>query len=97
MTWTGEPVRGRLAAWVALPRPQTPAGGEDAPGPRLAPGAVADALTTAFMLLPLEQIEAICAGSPGLQAWVLPEDAPAGGDVVHLAGPPVQTAAGHSA
>ena len=30
---TGEPVRGRLAAWVALPRPARPAGGGRPPGP----------------------------------------------------------------
>jgi thiamine biosynthesis lipoprotein ApbE len=34
---------------------------------------VADALTTAFMLLDAEQIEDLCDRSPGLQAWVLPE------------------------
>ena len=48
---SGRPVRGRLAAWVALPRPSRPALDDAAPGPRLAPAAVADALTTAFMLL----------------------------------------------
>jgi FAD:protein FMN transferase len=77
---TGMPVRGRLAAWVALPRPQSagahlPAGEGPAPGgvdgPRLAPGAVADALTTAFMLLQTEEIAALCECSPGLEAWVL--------------------------
>ena len=64
---TGEPARRRRAAWVALPRPES-AGVE---GPRLAPGAVADALTTAFMLLDAEEIAALCAGTPGLEAWVL--------------------------
>jgi len=34
---------------------------------------VADALTTAFMLMSLEEIEALCARTPGLEAWVLPE------------------------
>ena len=34
-------------------------------GPRLAPGAVADALTTAFMLLPLDEIEAPVRAQPG--------------------------------
>jgi len=81
---TGAPVRGRLAAWVALPRPAQP---RDT-GPRLAPAAVADALTTAFMLLSLEEIEALCERSPGLEAWVLPD----GGsmettDLRHFGGP----------
>ena len=70
---TGIPVRGRLAAWVAVPRPQvartgTPAAEE---GPRVAAGAVTDALTTAFMLLGLEEIQSLCERSPGLEAWIL--------------------------
>jgi thiamine biosynthesis lipoprotein len=71
---TGAPVRGRLAAWVALPRPAgaaTPAGA----GPRLAPAAVADALTTALMLLGVDEIAALCERSPGLEAWVLADGA----------------------
>ena len=74
---TGGPVRGRRAAWVALPRPApstvegpAPTGTE---GPRIAAGAVTDALTTAFMLLSPEEIEGLCARSPGLEAWVLPD------------------------
>jgi thiamine biosynthesis lipoprotein len=69
---TGEPVRGRRAAWAALPRPAAPAATGEAP--RLAPAAVADALTTAFMLLGVEEIEALVAASPGLRAWILPEN-----------------------
>jgi thiamine biosynthesis lipoprotein len=86
---TGAPVRGRLAAWVALPRPATSdsaaAGGT---GPRLAPAAVADALTTAFMLLTVEEIAALCERSPGLEAWVLPDGGSAGtADLRHFGGP----------
>jgi thiamine biosynthesis lipoprotein len=71
---TGGTIRGRRAAWVATPRPvsaegEAPAGGAS----RIAAAAVADALTTAFMLLDAEQIEDLCDRSPGLQAWVLPE------------------------
>jgi thiamine biosynthesis lipoprotein len=90
---TGAPVRGRLAAWVALPRPAQPgrtaaAGQENSLGPRLAPAAVADALTTAFMLLGVEEIEALCERSPGLEAWVLPDSAAAGtADLRHFGGP----------
>ncbi len=69
---TGNPVRGRLAAWVALPRPPKAGGADDQP--RIAPTAVADALTTAFMLLSVDAIEALCTRSPGLEAWVLPDD-----------------------
>jgi thiamine biosynthesis lipoprotein len=71
---TGTPVRGRLAAWVALPRPPRSGAGAD-DGPRLAAGAVTDALTTAFMLLSPEEITALCETSPGLEAWILPDAA----------------------
>ena len=73
---TGEPVRGRLAAWVAVPRP--PAARAEAveeDEPRLAAAAVTDALTTAFMLLSPEEIKGLCERSPGLEAWILPEPA----------------------
>jgi thiamine biosynthesis lipoprotein len=97
---TGQPVRGRLAAWAALPRPQKPAGAAGDPaaaGPRLAPGAVADALTTAFMLLPVEEIEALCRRSPGLEAWILADGGSGSGDVLHLPGPAPEAAGGDSA
>ena len=42
-------------------------------GAKTGAGAVADALTTAFMLLDAEEIAALCERSPGLEAWVLPE------------------------
>ena len=70
---TGEPARGRLAAWVAVPRPEAARADASAgEAPRVAAAAVADALTTAFMLLSLEEIEALCERSPGLEAWILP-------------------------
>jgi FAD:protein FMN transferase len=73
---TRAPVRGRLAAWVALARPTSPGTAASADGgPRLAPAAVADALTTAFMILSVDEIAALCEQSPGLEAWVLPDDA----------------------
>jgi len=85
---TGEPVRGRLAAWAALPRPTRGDGASDPgdarPAPRLAPGAVADALTTAFMLLDTGDIAALCDRSPGLEAWILPEDAAPGGGLLQF-------------
>lgn len=69
---TGAPVRSRRGAWITVPRP-APAGASAAgEGPRLAPAAVADALTTAFMVLSPAAIAAICAQSPGVQAWLLP-------------------------
>jgi thiamine biosynthesis lipoprotein len=71
---SGAPVRGRLAAWVAVPRPAAArAGPEAGDGPRIAAGAVTDALTTACMMLSVEEIEALCDATPGLEAWILPE------------------------
>ena len=93
---TGAPVRGRLAAWVALPRPAKQATAAPDAGPRLAPGAVADALTTAFMLLPVAEIEALCQRSPGLDAWILGDGGSGAADLVHLTGPAPERAAGDS-
>jgi FAD:protein FMN transferase len=72
---TGAPVGGRVAAWAALPRPEAAGtAGHDQPVPRVAAAAVADALTTAFMMLSPEEIRALCEASPGLQAWILGPD-----------------------
>ena len=90
----GAPVRGRLAAWAVVPRPPAPEPDAPPARPRLAPGAVADALTTAFMMLPVEAIAALCAATPGLEAWVLPEGA---ADLVHLTGAGAGPAPGQSA
>jgi thiamine biosynthesis lipoprotein len=57
---SGEPVRGRRAAWLTLRRPQGTAA-----------AAVADALTTACMLLDRDQIDTMCRNSPGVEAWIL--------------------------
>jgi thiamine biosynthesis lipoprotein len=88
---TGRPARGRLAAWVALPRPERARSEAHADeGPRIAPGAVTDALTTAFMLLSTEEIAELCERSPGLEAWVLPESSggqPGEADLLHFGGP----------
>lgn len=78
---TGEPARGRLAAWVAVPRPQV-ARAEDEP--RVAAAAVTDALTTACMLLGPDEIDGLCARSPGLEAWILPEPAGSPHGETHL-------------
>jgi thiamine biosynthesis lipoprotein len=69
---TGEPARGRRAAWVAVPRPEV-IGGPAEEAPRLA--AVADALATAFMVMSPEETADMCARSPGLEAWLLPDAA----------------------
>jgi hypothetical protein len=57
---------------VTVPRPEAhsvEAAGEG--GRRLAAAAVADALTTAFMMMSPAEIEHLCAHSPGVEAWIL--------------------------
>lgn len=68
---THEAVRGRRAAWVAVPRPAEPARDNSGQHHRAAAAAVTDALTTACMLLKLDEIEALCSNTPGLEAWIL--------------------------
>lgn len=69
---TGQPARGRRAAWVTVPRP-APSGSAGSAGTRPRAAAVADALATAFMLMHPDEIQALCERSPGLEAWVLPD------------------------
>ncbi len=61
---SGLPVSGRKAAWVALET-------ESSRGEGLYPTAIADALSTAFMLLPQDEIARLCALHPGLRAWIV--------------------------
>jgi thiamine biosynthesis lipoprotein len=80
---SGEPVRGRSAAWVALRVPER--GGRGGPAPRAA--TLADALTTAFMVLPVEDVRIFCDRTAGLEAWLM--DRAHDGDqprLVHLGG-----------
>jgi thiamine biosynthesis lipoprotein len=94
---TGRAVRSRRGAWIAVPRSAggDEQGGEDAepgePG-RPAAGTVADALTTAFMLMSHRDIASLCARTPGLEAWVLRRPGRSRGDgaaeLVHFGGIP---------
>jgi len=83
---TGEPARGRRAAWVAVPRPE-PADARPEAGPRMAATAVTDALATALMVLSVDDIEHLCERTPGVQAWILAEpggDATGDAAMLHL-------------
>jgi FAD:protein FMN transferase len=74
---TGGPVRGRIAAWASVERPARTSLTAEGMAPRMAAAAVADAVTTAFMLMAPADIEALCGASPGLEVWILPAgDAP---------------------
>ena len=83
---TGEPVRGRRAAWTAIRRPPAEAPAPGADTPRLAAAAVADALTTAFMLLSAAEIDAMCRRTGGLEAWILDDGPNPDGQLRHLRG-----------
>jgi thiamine biosynthesis lipoprotein len=77
------PVRFRRAAWVSAPRRvladiSRQAGIEDSPA------AVADALSTAFMISRVEDIERYCWRHPGLEAWILE------GELRHFPTPEIQ-------
>lgn len=75
---TGLAIRGRAGAWVAVAR-------EDG----ASAAAVADALSTAFMIQPVDEVAALCRQSPGLEAWLVPEPKAGGegSDVIHLGAP----------
>jgi thiamine biosynthesis lipoprotein len=96
----GRAVRDRTA-WVALScRDEVAtgaacAGGRDAAG--RSPATVAEALSTAFMILSAQEIEDLCRRSPGLEAWLILEPTEAGQAVprlVHVAGPPPEDGGG---
>lgn len=70
---SGEPAGAQIAAWVAVPRQHMVGPGVQADQVhRIAAAAVSDALATAFMLLSPDEIRAVCAGSPAIEAWILP-------------------------
>ena len=72
---TGGSASRQRAAWAAVPRVEAPGCGTPAePTPQVA-AAVADAMTTAFMVMSIEAIEALCDANPGLEAWILQEPA----------------------
>jgi len=64
------PVRSRAAAWVSAPRPILAAIGRQA-GVEDSAAAIADALSTAFMVSPADEIDAYCERHAGLEAWIL--------------------------
>jgi hypothetical protein len=49
------------------------------------------------MLLPAEEIEALCQRSPGLEAWLLADGDSGAADLIHLTGPAPDESAGRSA
>jgi thiamine biosynthesis lipoprotein len=84
---TGRPVSDR-AAWASLDRATGPGASPEAA--RCA-AAVAEGLSTAFMVLPVDDVAAVCERCPGLQAWLLREPEEEGGPtrLVHLVTPGV--------
>ena len=80
---SGRPARGREAAWVAV------GAGGDCHQEGLSPAAVADGLSTAFMLLDLNEVGDICRDNPELEAWVLskPQEGQPAPTLVHFGEP----------
>ena len=64
------PVRARSASWVSAPRDVLAEISRQA-GIDGSPTAAADALSTAFMINEVEDIEAYCRRYPGLEVWIL--------------------------
>ena len=64
------PVRSRSAAWVSAPRSVLAAIGRQV-GVEDSAASVADALSTAVMISPAEEIGACCQRYAGLEAWIL--------------------------
>jgi len=70
---TGKPVNSRQAAWASAPRQIMMDLGRPAEV-ESSPAAVADALSTAFMIMPPGEIKQYCCKHPGLEAWILQPD-----------------------
>jgi thiamine biosynthesis lipoprotein ApbE len=70
---TGKPVSSRQAAWASAPRQIMIDIGRPAEI-ESSPAAVADALSTAFMIMPPGEIKGYCCKHPGLEAWILQPD-----------------------
>jgi thiamine biosynthesis lipoprotein len=67
---TGRPVSER-AAWVALARPTAAEPGTPAAETARSAAAIAEGLSTALMILSVEESTAVCARCPGVRAWML--------------------------
>lgn len=67
---TGQPVRLRAAAWVSAHATVWATFCERA-GVCHSAAAVADAVSTAFMVLPAEKVETFCLEHPGMESWIL--------------------------
>jgi thiamine biosynthesis lipoprotein len=83
---TGHPVEGG-AAWVAVARPVERDEDAEWPDPARSPAAVAEGLSTAFMILPDGDVESLCRQWPGLEAWLLRDPGQGAGAavLVHVA------------
>lgn len=82
---TGQPVRFRAAAWVSAHATVWARFCERA-GVGHSAAAVADAVSTAFMILPAEKLEAFCLDHPGMESWILQgsQDQPEASSLLHF-------------
>jgi thiamine biosynthesis lipoprotein len=74
---TGQAVHDR-AAWVTLPRDAAES-----------PATVAEGLSTAFMILPVEEVAGLCRREPAVEAWLVrePVEGSEAATLVHLSAP----------
>jgi thiamine biosynthesis lipoprotein len=74
-----QPVHGRLAAWVSLPRSAAPsseaAGVAECHPTGDSASAIAEAFSTAFMILTIPEVKACCERWSGLEAWLILQNA----------------------
>ncbi len=90
----GQPVQDRLAAWVSLPRvgarrPEGTSIWNCRPAEEL-PAAMAEGLSTAFMILPVAEVSSCCGKWAGSEAWLIPTrsaEGPDASDILYLSGP----------
>lgn len=91
---SGRPIKGRLASWVSLPRvaahPSETPTMTDCLRTERAAATVAEALSTAFMILADPEVAACCKRWVGMEAWLVtthPEPGSGGRGLLHLCGP----------
>jgi thiamine biosynthesis lipoprotein ApbE len=86
---SGRAVQDR-AAWAVLPRRVESDAWDGWPDAARSPAAVAEGLSTAFMILRAEEIADLCRRGPGVEAWLLREPTEEGSrtaGLVHLPAP----------
>ena len=85
---TGHAVHDR-AAWASLARPPGSEARTGSSETSRSAAAIAEGLSTAFMILPVEDVAGVCERCPGLEAWLLrePQEEGEAAALLHLIAP----------